>query len=757
MTRRHVSLMLLASSLAHAQVPPYANGLPLRTTRACSNEAFTLEVPVAQPGFAIGFEASFRAFFGGSTVLFDCPGCSEVRPVLQAVFPDYSDTVRFSRVPPSRRDGHRRAFIVTFSGKVGSTWAPTRPAAGSDCQLTKTIRRAAAQAMSLVEPTSCCTTPLKFLVSRSCEAVVQDAEFFNTPTATSWAIDRVKPPPPASLPPVQVALVDTGVPSGFWSGLGVHSEVALPSFETTAGGLVHPHGTHMAALVHAAAPHASIQSARALDENGMGSLSSVARAIDDVLFASGRASAGTPPMAINLSVGAPPDMARPASLGASCTTWEDGAGESLRYALRVAADVDAMGTVFIAAAGGNSVLEKTTPSIPTWLLGTPRTPCAGDPGSGGPSSFLPAGFGDLPSCIGTSWRALPVVPVGATTFSDTRSVVTQLAAQPYLLAPGERVFASNGVLPRAPANIACGSGDLGATRGFESPAAVTGTSASTALVTAAAAHVMARTPAGPFGQGGWRSAWLARLLYLSGQSVCERGVPGLRRRLDIDRAVFAATSIGCASLRACVASSAHTGPVINGATHSTCAAAVAACFASRPLPTCRGGGSEPGWGAGFAGTVPFAAPTCTRPWGADAGVRTTRSTVPEGRHPDVQLAGLGPQPANAGCPNCWVQMGEPMRLFFELSDVFPPETIFRDAFVMVLDAEKNLLESIPVSDGEPWRPGMVGKLELRSDSARVREVLSAGGSLALDLGVVVPPRGRITEARLVSPLRVEDP
>lgn len=755
MNRRHLSLLLLASSLAHAQVPPYVNG-PLRTTRACSSEAFTLEVPVSQPGFATGFETSFRNFFGSSPALFDCPGCTEVRPSLEAVFTDYSDAVRYPRVPTSRRDGHRRAFFVTFIGKSGATWVPTRPAAGADCQLTKQLRKAASLAMSLAEPSNCCTQPLKFLVSRSCEAVVQDSEFFNTASATNWALDRVKTPPLASLPPVQVALVDTGIPSGFWAGLGVRSENALPPFES-ATGLAHPHATHMAALLHAAAPHAELQSARALDQNGMGSLSSVARSIDDVLFANGRAISGTPVLAINLSVGAPPDMGKPASLGATCNTWEDGAGESLRYALRVAADVDATGTVFIAAAGGNSVLEKTTPSIPTWVLGTPKTQCGADTGSGGPSSFLPAAFGDLPSCLGTSWRVLPVVPVGATTFTDARSVVTQLAAQPYLLAPGERVFASNAALPRAPSNIACGSGDVGNTRGFESPATVTGTSASTALVTAAAAHVLARSPAGPTGQGGWRAAWLGRLLYLSGQPVCERGLPGLRRRLDIDRAVFAATSSSCASLRACVASSVHTGAVINGTTLSTCATAVTSCFASRPLPTCGAGGTEPGWGAGFVDTVQYASPTCTRPWGADAGAPTERSTVPEGNHPDVQLAGLGPQPANAGCPNCWAKVGSgSLMLYFELSDVFSAETIFRDTFVMVLDSEKNLLWTIPVSDGAPWRPGMVGKLELRAETDRLREVLSTGGTLSLDLGVVVSPRVRGTgEGRLVNPLRVD--
>lgn len=138
---------------------------------------------------------------------------------------------------------------------------------------------------------------------------------------------------------------------------------------------------------------------------------------------------------------------------------------------------------------------------------------------------------------------------------------------------------------------------------------------------------------------------------------------------------------------------------------------------------------------------------------------TARSTVPEGRHPDVQLAWLGPQPANAGCPNCWVQVNTDfLRLFFELSDVFSPDTLFRDAFVMVLDSEKNLLWTIPVSDGEPWRPGMVGKLELRADTNRIREVLSTGGTLSLDLGVVVSPRVRGTgEGRLVNPLRVEIP
>jgi hypothetical protein len=771
MNARSASLVVLSliPSLAQAgwPTPPYANGGTARTTRACSADTYTLEVPPSAPGFPTGFEAAFTSSFGLKGMVFDCPSCTAFRPMLRAVFPDYSNATVFPSVPPSRRDGHRRAFVVSFQGLKGSAWVTTRPVPTSECLVLKAIRGAAARALFIEEPTSCCATPLRFHVARGCDGVMQDAEAFNAPAVTNWALHRVKVPAPAVLPAVEVALVDTGIPVSLRGPLGVASEQPLPWFEGDASAPHHPHGVHMAALIRAAAPHATLRSYRALDERGMGSLSSVARSVDDVLFANNRAVAGRPPLVMNLSLGAPPEVSHPALLtgASSCTTWEDGAGESLRYALRVAAEVDFLwSTVFIATASGNSVLEKTTVAATPWLLGNPRTACGVTPG--GPRAFLPAAFGEAPSCLGAGWAAvLPVIPVGATTYRDARSAITQSASEPFLLAPGERVFAAHPALASVQPEVACGPADVGLWKGFELPAAVSGTSASTALVSAAAAQVLARAPAPsaigspnqwPPPRAGWRGAWLARLLYLTGQPVCSRGLPSAHRRLSIERAVDASTSSAsaCVALKACTADPGHTGAALNASTASRCATSVAGCFASSPLPLCGVNEPEPDWADAFvASVVPTSA--CARAWDAEPGPPTFRPTGPNARFSDSQLGGLGPQPANPACPNCSVRLhgAGTMVLSFEFNDAFPAETKFTDAFLVLMDAEKQVVEMIPVSTGEPWRPGFVGRLRLAPFERDALSLLREGGSVSLDVAVSMPDLAP-EEGRNVSVLRV---
>ena len=156
MKLRSVSLVVvsLVSSLAQAQqlpLPPYANVGTPRATRACSADTFTLEAPLSTPGFPLGFEAAFATNFGVKGTVFACSACAAFRPVLQPVFPDYSSTKPWPAVPPSRRDGHRRAFVVSFQGlKPGTTtWTPTTPLATAQCQVLRAIRTAAAKALML--------------------------------------------------------------------------------------------------------------------------------------------------------------------------------------------------------------------------------------------------------------------------------------------------------------------------------------------------------------------------------------------------------------------------------------------------------------------------------------------------------------------------------------------------------------------------------------------------------------------------------
>ncbi len=134
--------------------------------------------------------------------------------------------------------------------------------------------------------------------------------------------------------------------------------VADPDFDDD----YHRHGTAMADLVAQVEPGIPVLDYRALDADGMGDLADVARAIDAAVFqAEG-------PRVINLSLGWPPELERTRQLeAAGCSTHEDPAGEAVRYALAMARMRDAglltkggqpwnrNGPTAVVAAAGNRV------------------------------------------------------------------------------------------------------------------------------------------------------------------------------------------------------------------------------------------------------------------------------------------------------------------------------------------------------------------------------------------------------------------
>jgi hypothetical protein len=359
---------------------------------------------------------------------------------------------------------------------------------------------------------------------------------------------------------------------------------------------------------------------------------------------------------------------------------------------------------------------------------------------------------------------LPVLSVGASTYDDRRSVMTQQQGQPWLFAPGERVFASSSTLPPVSTLVTCGS-DVGLSKGFESPATISGTSAATAYVSAAAAHLIARAPQGPVGLG-WRAADLARLLFLTGEPICEAAEGASyrdsigRNRISISRADQALTSgsSGCAALRACLRSSAHpTGPMVGALTAPVCAAGMSACFGSLAFPKCSSIGKEPGWTTGQYANVGSASLSCRAAWNAPMGPPTARLTGSNAAFPEVQLAGIGPQPSGSGCPNCSVLVTPWSGIWveFELSDAFPEGTRFLDAHLALLTDDKYAVTYLPISDGREWRPGEVGriKLELPAELERMlaEYLLAEWWIPVFDLGVEIDGR----EARFLSPLRVQ--
>ncbi len=742
----------LSSALAAGQTtPPYAGNSIGIDVRPCESARFSIEVPLWAKALESTFEATFANTLSIEPDWFpSTPTSPQRRVALTQVLKDRGAAGGVIE----REDGHRRALLLTFQSRPNdwTNWSDETPLPSASCQIITAVRKAAsvAQAVQLPSgPTAPAFQP-RVLVSRSCDVTAQDAEAWATFDATTWANERIGAGSTVNGTPVTVALVDTGVPPLYREALGVVSERSLPDFEPKAADY-HPHGTQMAALIHAAAPEARIRSYRALDERGMGSLSALARAVDDALY-DGQLKH---PLVVNVSVGMPPDFLRPARLqSGTCTTWEDGTGEALRYVFHVATRLGATGTpVFISAAGGNSALERSTSStVLPWTLPIPATPCGPAPGH---STFFPATLGQSPSCSEGGPVHLAVQPMGASTWDDRISVLTRGANGLMLYAPGERVYATGATTPTSGA-VACGPGDLGGQRGFELPAAVTGTSASAALTSAAAFLLLGH----PWSSSPPSSAdHLSRLLYLTGQPLCAP-VNKHARRISIKRAVHAisAPSPGCAALRACLQHPGHAAGQVGEATAALCWAPMQACFGGEAAPACPNFSQEPGWQPGHYAAINVAAPSCRASWDV-AGAQSPSPAAPIAMYPDVHLAGLGPQPAGTGCPDCSLQVDElSMTLLFELNDSYPLATRFTNPWVVLLDENRLPVAWLPVGDGRlAWRPGEVGRLAIEGldpkQLTRYARLLSAGRlTPVLDLAVV-PVRG--SPGRLASPLRVE--
>ncbi|MGV3621262.1 MAG: S8 family peptidase [Archangium sp.] len=741
-----LSAVVATPSFAQSVQPPYSsNGTK---ERPCSNERFTLEVPLHAPAFVPTFEANFAAIMRSDGWWFctgpSCPTTYRAR--LTASLP-----MRSTGVPAERLDGHRRSYLVNFESWNGKEWVAETPGPMATCDVIKRLRTSAAKAQGVAEPSS--TAKADVLVSRSCNVVGQDVEAHALPTTLEWADSRIAARPWSTLGSVELALVDTGVPSTSRWDVGVSGEEDLPAYEATSKDY-HPHGTHMAGLIHAVAPNAKIHSFRALDENGMGSLSALAHATDAALFKSG---INRGPLVVNLSVGAPPSLFVPSQVisPTGCSTWEDPAGEALRYVLHVASVMDAQGpAVFVAAASGNLPLERIAQNDGMGAMALAPDRCGAMTGSLS-SSFFPASLGEVPSCVTPSTaKWLNVLPVGASNYDDAPSSLTIQSAQVRLYAPGERVYARGATTTVEP-HYSCTDVEL--KKGFQLPSAVSGTSAATALVSASAAHLLGRLPWGTTTSP--RAADVSRLLYVTGQPMC---VGPKARRIHLGRADDAVKtpSAGCQQLLTCIASMPHTGPALTDSTGYLCRTEMNACFGAAAELACPVPTQEPGWTKAAIDEVPRTDWSCRRAWGVTSSAPSPRLTGALSRYSGQQLAGIGPQPSGGACQACMV-IADPARMVlrYELSDAFPAGTRFTDAYVALLSVDKEVKYFIPVRDGREWRPGEVGEmmldLSLVDDAeAVISRLLHRELTPVFDIGER-PVRGE--ESRNISPLGVERP
>lgn len=775
--------VLVASftSSASAQVPPpYANqSFPEK--RGCSNELFAVEVPLWAEPFPTSFVSDLRTrLIAALSVSWFCPPgktChrTDFYPLVRSILPDYSNPAVYPAVPGVRRDGHRRFYQVEFLRYGGGNWVRTSVLDDAACAVVNRIRAEVAAIVGTT-PSSCtgsCPQP-RFLVSRECLTQPLDVEAYLDPSTISWAQDRIGAGPPLTSTPIDVALVDAGVPASMRPGLGVVSERGLSSLYRPNPIEHHPHGAQMAALIRDAAPQATIRSYRALDEGGQATIGTLANALDAALFPSPTTSAPRNPLVINASLGFPPDLSRPAHLpGSSCNTWEDGLGESLRYVLHVASILDQAGPpVITVAAGGNQILDQT-PIWKPWLLGEYTTPCGDKASYSSPGSpFLPAAFSRSFSCsrvVFYLWNIpftfylqtpLGVLDVGASDYADRSALTTLADAEPLVAAPGERVYVDHPVFPRAPTYLACGEADTGLSRAFEAPATLSGSSVSAAFASGAVARLLSARPERVAGSP-WTAETLARAVYLTGEPVC-RGDLSDVRRLSLSRIDSAiSTPEQCQPFFTCLADSGHPArPMVDATATSICANALSACLGyDEPVPSSCSTlpSGEPGWPPGYVQTLNGSGcfETYNRPPGPSTAPPASEFALYE-----QSVLSLQPQPIVTGCPTCTLGISSGHGSFTiqaELTDGYPRDATLGDPYLVIFDRYKRPVWWISLEDTDAcWRPGCT--LRVTVQNPRPDEspsdpvvVLKEGGRAALD----VLMRYGDEEARLLSPLAVE--
>lgn len=382
---------------------------------------------------------------------------------------------------------------------------------------------------------------------------------------------RLGAPDPA-VPAVHVAIIDTDIDPVVASALGARVVAPREDFPSTM-----QHGTGMALLVRQVAPDARLHVLPVLDDRGSTPTARLADAILRVLD-----DPEIPlhePLVINLSLGwAPESSHRVALAGRSvgrdgavaCSTREDPVGESVRYALLLAREADAgrtqrSGPVSVFAAAGNrssaphpslDPVRRGQPGNLVMALDAGEDPCGRTPWIGPDVArrrdlFFPADWGRRPTCrAGAEGQGdMVATAVGAVTGDDRPAVLSTADAYAPLVAPGELVFVwADPAWPEqpaeSPAEPLCDEAGEPGSGGFRAPAAYTGTSAATALVSGAAAkaHVLREQiskdrasrnePALP--RLGWRT--LTGLLHATGAPIvgdAARPEEGVFRRLSV--------------------------------------------------------------------------------------------------------------------------------------------------------------------------------------------------------------------------------
>ncbi len=692
MTTRERTLMTATLAALWACSPPpaeptaeqasdaFGSRRPSRVTtraRPCRADSFFVEIPVKRTNvwpdltFVPGVKAELENYISNTASAWFCPpgqpNCHGwVNASIESVLPQRS-------WPPSRADGHLRFLRVRFADTAGD---PLSVLPDWQCDAVAKIR-ASVESQNMMLPDD------EFYVGRECDATIASAQAVPTTEMLTWHLTDIGrtatpiAPPSPSNELVDFAVIDAGVMSALHSSLGVAAQVDLHPGRAT----FHTHGAAMPLIARGADEHFKLYDFAALDEGGSGTMADIGVALDQALFGP---HSGNPsrPLVIDMSLGFAPELARPAAItgsAMSCTTYENAAGEVVRYMLDIAAQMDRNGdrAVFVSAASGNRPLRVPAGTYPAPPPDAFHTTCSPTPS--GPEMFYPGEWSRASTChANTIPEAHVALAVGAVDEFFRPTGVEIPGAETPLVAPGQHVYAAHPLASPMPVVPQCSYGPTDAY--LESlPRAFTGSSVSAALVAGAAAHAQflrAATGANPLDR-----LTLARVIYLSGRPLCRNTTSGVPvRMLAVDRLADAVRT--CPALLACAALVPGTEP-IPANTLAMCASELAACgFSSTCATPSRSGPIA--WDKGYDDNA-LVCHDATVTNGSWQPTSTCGAACPYETNPGRSVLGsIGPQPIIPTCPDCpAVVDGQFLHLKFEITADGPDKTTLANPYLIV--------------------------------------------------------------------------
>lgn len=700
---------------------PVGFGGEVRVPYGCDDaRVFFVDFPVwgAAPGVDFGRELAIemeawanRDPFGLCRAAECDPACHEaasngLMARVEPVFPE-----RFDAAVEQRLDGHLRHWRVSFAGARGGAAIALDPA--QHCAAVDTLRRAA---LSLAEQHGVDPdTRAGLRVGREACAV--------SPMGEGELAFGLGPVGGVSdgAPGASVALIDSGVDPRLARALGLSGELqGVHSPSVRDRGQIHLHGTAVAELIREGAPVdvADLISHRVMTEAGVGVVADAARAVDAAVFD------GAGPTVVNLSLGWMPEQGRSRRLvGPSCATVEDDIGESMRYAMAMAAAADrAERPVAVVVAAGNRPLSGEDPEafevIPGGLF-DPMT--AGWWSAAREPMLMPAEYSRIAG-LGLA--------VGAVDAHGNRGALSVLPAdsEPRLVAHGDHVVLTS--VERLT------EGDM--TR-------LSGSSLAAARVSGAMARAMDAMADRADGQGDVDpvpAAVLEDLIYLSGVPVGRTTPDGLPvHRLDLRRLDDTLACDGLPAVLGCIAAVEREPQALVG----ECGALVGECTAGQSDP-------EEARPVAHPLACSLLPASTSEPAGADRarwrdqGGETLIFGDPmpqlqRTRADRAMLGGVGPQPWTPVCSDCLGRVryaASDLELTLRMSKEFPTGTRFRDPYVMLHDHYGNRGWVAVDLGGALLQPGTAIDLKTRSGLPVPGKVVTAS------LVVTIEQWGKVT-------------